>query len=116
MKVHGARRSHPVEVQTQQEHPESSVPVPASDPEGFSENVAILERDGTTYYIVGTAHVSADSVREVEEVIERVQPDVVCVALCETRYAALTDEDQWRRLDIFKVILFLCINKLNFKT
>ncbi|ELZ98866.1 plasmid transfer protein [Haloferax mucosum ATCC BAA-1512] len=39
--------------------------------------------------VVGTAHVSADSVREVEETIEAEQPDVVAVELDEGRYRQL---------------------------
>ena len=80
-----------------------------------SENVEILERDGKTYYIIGTAHVSDESVNEVNHVIETVGPDSVCVELCEARYQALTDENRWKKLDIFKVIregktLFLLAN------
>jgi pheromone shutdown-related protein TraB len=70
----------------------------------LSETVTVLEREGTTYYVVGTAHVSEKSVSEVQEVIERVQPDVVCVELCQARYDALTNDDAWRNLDLFKVI------------
>ena len=70
----------------------------------FSENVTILEDGKKTYYIVGTAHISQKSVDEVQEVIESVQPDTVCVELCETRYKALTDESVWKKLDIFDVI------------
>lgn len=70
----------------------------------FSDNVTILERDGKTYYIVGTAHISQKSVEEVREVIEAVKPDTVCVELCETRFRALTDENVWKKLDIFEVI------------
>ncbi|UVE49791.1 TraB/GumN family protein [Haloferax larsenii] len=40
-------------------------------------------------HVVGTAHVSADSVREVEETIEAEQPDVVAVELDEGRYRQL---------------------------
>jgi pheromone shutdown-related protein TraB len=69
-----------------------------------SEHVAVL-KDGTkTYWIVGTAHVSQDSVREVREVIETVRPDTVCVELCKTRYEALTDASRWKKLDIFQVL------------
>ncbi len=39
--------------------------------------------------VVGTAHVSEDSVREVEETIERERPDVVAVELDESRYRRL---------------------------
>ncbi len=69
-----------------------------------SGNVTLLERDGRKWYLVGTAHVSQDSVNEVSQVIESVQPDTVCVELCETRYTALRDADRWKKLDIFKVI------------
>jgi pheromone shutdown-related protein TraB len=69
-----------------------------------SDTVTVIEHDGRTFYLVGTAHVSAQSVEEVQSVIDEVRPDTVCVELCETRYIALTDEDRWKKLDIFKVI------------
>ncbi|MCE9573751.1 MAG: TraB/GumN family protein [Deltaproteobacteria bacterium] len=67
-------------------------------------SVTVLEAGGTTYYIVGTAHVSARSTEEVREVIELVQPDVVCVELDKGRHDALTRDSAFRDLDIFKVI------------
>ncbi len=42
--------------------------------------------------LVGTAHVSHDSVKEVEETVERERPDVVAVELDETRYGRLKGE------------------------
>lgn len=80
-----------------------------------SDTITILEDGDRTYYIVGTAHVSKESVDEVRRVIEEVQPDVVAIELDEARYKALTDENRWRSLDIFKVIkqgktLFLLAN------
>lgn len=42
--------------------------------------------------LVGTAHISADSVAEVEETIERERPDVVAVELDEGRYRQLQGE------------------------
>jgi pheromone shutdown-related protein TraB len=68
------------------------------------ENVTRLERDGKEIYIVGTAHVSQQSVDEVSRVIDAIKPDTVCVELCQTRYAALTDNKSWQELDLFKVI------------
>ncbi len=64
----------------------------------------MLEDGERTFYIVGTAHVSEASANEVREVIEAVQPDTVCLELCQTRYDALTDEDRWKKLDVFRVI------------
>lgn len=70
---------------------------------GFG-NVTHLRHEGRDIYIVGTAHVSQRSVDEVQQVIEEVRPDTVCVELDQVRYDALTDEERWRQLDIFQVI------------
>ena len=70
----------------------------------FSDNVTVLKDGDKTYYLIGTAHVSDESAREVREVIDAVQPDAVCVELCEARYRSLIDKDRWKKLDIFKVI------------
>jgi pheromone shutdown-related protein TraB len=67
-------------------------------------NVTLLERDGRRFYLVGTAHISEKSVREVRDTIEKIRPDTVAVELCETRYQAIMDESRWRKLDIFQVI------------
>ncbi len=68
------------------------------------ESVTTLEHAGTTYYVVGTAHVSSRSVDEVRGVIETIKPDVVCVELDKGRYDALTKDSAFRDLDIFKVV------------
>ncbi|MDJ0838595.1 MAG: TraB/GumN family protein [Acidobacteriota bacterium] len=70
----------------------------------FSENVVTLEKGDKTFYIVGTAHISQKSVEEVGQVIDEVKPDTVCVELCQTRYESLTQEDQWKKLNIIQVI------------
>lgn len=69
-----------------------------------SDTVTILKRGDVTFYLVGTAHVSEASVDEVRAVIDRVQPEVVCIELCQTRYNTLINEDAWKNLDVFKVI------------
>jgi pheromone shutdown-related protein TraB len=56
------------------------------------------------FHIVATAHVSKKSVQEVQRVIDELRPDTVCVELCATRYAALTDETRWRKLDVPKIV------------
>lgn len=78
-------------------------------------NIRVIERDGRTIWLVGTAHVSHESVAEVQRVIDEVDPDTVCIELCEPRYQALTDESRWQNLDVFKVLregktLFLLAN------
>jgi pheromone shutdown-related protein TraB len=76
--------------------PEPPTPLPAS--------VTELVHEGTTYYLVGTAHVSQRSVDEVKAVIDQVKPDVVCVELDKARHDALTKDSAFRDLDVFKVV------------
>jgi pheromone shutdown-related protein TraB len=67
-------------------------------------SVSELVSGGTTYHLVGTAHVSQRSVDEVRAVIAGVRPDVVCVELDQMRYDALTRASAFRDLDVFKVV------------
>ena len=67
-------------------------------------SVTTLVAGETTYHVVGTAHVSRRSVEEVRQVIAEVQPDVVCVELCQGRHDALTKDSAFRDLDVFKVV------------
>lgn len=65
--------------------------------------------------LIGTAHVSRQSVQEVQNVIEEEKPDTVCIELCQSRYNSIIDRDRWRKMDIIKVIkehkaLFLLVN------
>lgn len=54
--------------------------------------------------LVGTAHVSKESVRLVNNVIQAEKPDTVCVELCEARYQSIRQKDKWLDTDIIKVI------------
>jgi len=54
--------------------------------------------------LVGTAHVSRDSVELVEQVISSEKPDTVCVELCQSRFQSIKKKDQWLEMDIMKVI------------
>jgi len=67
-------------------------------------SVTTLTRGDTTFYVVGTAHVSQKSVDDVRTVIDTVHPDVVCVELCKSRFDALTNDSAFRDLDVFKVV------------
>ncbi len=54
--------------------------------------------------LVGTAHISKESIDEVKEVIEETQPDTVCVELCAARYETITNADRWKKMNIVKVV------------
>ncbi|XDD44611.1 TraB/GumN family protein [Leptospira sp. WS60.C2] len=59
--------------------------------------------DNTEVHILGTAHISKQSVEEVEKMIQSIKPDVICVELCESRMKSVEDPDYLKKLDIFKV-------------
>ena len=63
-----------------------------------------LTHEGKEIILVGTAHVSKESVQLVTSVIYEEKPDTVCVELCETRYQAIKNKDLWLNTDIVKVI------------
>lgn len=54
--------------------------------------------------LVGTAHVSIESIAEVENTIRTEMPDCVCVELDDGRYAAMMEKNRWESLDIIKVL------------
>jgi pheromone shutdown-related protein TraB len=54
--------------------------------------------------ILGTAHVSRESVREVEETIRSETPDRVCIEIDESRYKALSEGSRWKNLKITRII------------
>lgn len=76
--------------------PEQELTLPAS-----VTGVRVEDKD---IYLVGTAHVSKESVEDVRRTIEAVQPDAICIELCEPRLRALIEKGAWEKMNIFKVI------------
>ena len=60
--------------------------------------------NGRNIILIGTAHVSEESVKEVVQAIENEKPDTVAIELDEKRYQSLNDPDSWRNMDIVKVL------------
>ncbi len=54
--------------------------------------------------LIGTAHISRDSVDTVRRVIAEEAPDSVCIELDQQRYRSLTDTKAWQSLDLVKAI------------
>jgi len=69
-----------------------------------SADVVRLELDGREIVLVGTAHVSRESVDLVREVIRSERPDHVCVELDEQRHKALAEKARWEKLDLREII------------
>ncbi len=63
-----------------------------------------VELEGKTIYVVGTAHVSAQSVQDVRAAVAAVRPDTVAIELCEPRYQGMVKKEAWRHTNIFQVV------------
>jgi len=68
------------------------------------ERISHINIEGRDVYLVGTAHLSKESVDDVRSTIETVSPDTICVELCKSRHKALTQKDNWEKTNIFKII------------
>ena len=60
--------------------------------------------DGSEVLLIGTAHVSRESVEEVREAILEERPEVVAVELCEPRYKVLIDKRGWEETPLTKLL------------
>ncbi len=70
----------------------------------MSDTVKILELSGRRIVLVGTAHVSSQSVDEALAVLASEAPDALCVELDEARWRSMNAPDAWEKTDIVKVI------------
>ncbi|MDL1964042.1 MAG: TraB/GumN family protein [Deltaproteobacteria bacterium] len=73
---------------------------------GIINNEAIhrLNFEDKEIILLGTAHISRESVELVSSVIEEEKPDCVCVEICQSRYQTITQKEKWQKMDIIKVI------------
>lgn len=55
-------------------------------------------------FLIGTAHVSQDSVQEVETIINEENPDRICIELDESRLKNKSEKNNWESMDIKKVL------------
>ena len=72
--------------------------------ESIHSDIRVVECQGRTFYLLGTAHVSQASVELVEQTLQELRPDSVAVELCHSRYHTLRDPERWKNTDIVSVI------------
>jgi pheromone shutdown-related protein TraB len=71
---------------------------------GLPQRVSHVKVGEKDVYLVGTAHISQESVEDVRTTIAQVRPESVCIELCKARYQAMTQADNWRKMDIYRII------------
>jgi pheromone shutdown-related protein TraB len=69
----------------------------------MSENTTTVLLNGNEFKLIGTAHVSRESIEEVRNIICNEKPDMVCVELDQERYNSITQNDNWEKLNLTKV-------------
>ena len=71
--------------------------------EAEEDIVKTIQCNQTEITLVGTAHVSKQSVRTVEEKLSKGYYDCVAVELCPARHENLVKRSWWKNLDIYQV-------------
>jgi len=69
----------------------------------MNDTKMILPLGGKEFVLIGTAHVSRESIDEVSAIIREERPDLICVELDEGRYASITQKESWENLNMIKV-------------
>ncbi|MFW5730583.1 MAG: TraB/GumN family protein [Desulfonatronovibrionaceae bacterium] len=69
-----------------------------------NENVTRVRAGDKDIYLLGTAHVSQQSVEDVKSLAESIKPDAICVELCASRHQVMTQQDVWQKTDIYRVV------------
>lgn len=70
----------------------------------YGPDVHILAHQDRLIFLIGTAHISQESVDLVRKVIKQEEPDCVCLELDDRRYQALIHKERWHSFDIKNVI------------
>lgn len=70
----------------------------------INDTLTILQTEKKIIYLLGTAHISNDSVEEVESVITEKQPDHICIEIDAGRYKVMKEGQSWQNLNIGKVL------------
>lgn len=70
----------------------------------MSQTEKRLVLQGREFILLGTAHISQESIVQVTTSIRAEQPDCVAIELDEQRYASMKNPEAWKNLDIVKVL------------
>ncbi len=70
----------------------------------MESNIIQINYQDKLITLIPTAHVSKNSVELVNETIDEVKPDCICIELDQDRYNTLTEPEKYRNTDIVKII------------
>ena len=70
----------------------------------MSQTEKRLNLNGREIILVGTAHISKESIDQSVQVIRNEMPNCVAIELDEGRYESMKNPDSWKNLDIVQVL------------
>jgi pheromone shutdown-related protein TraB len=70
----------------------------------YGPDVHSIQFEDKQILLIGTAHISQESVDLVQRVIDTEKPDCVCLELDEKRYQAMSRQESWQSLDLKQII------------
>ena len=70
----------------------------------MSQTKKVIETNGKRIVLIGTAHVSKESVEEVEREIRDEKPDCVAIELDQQRFESLNDSEGYKNVDVVKIL------------
>jgi len=66
-------------------------------------NISTVTLNNKEFLLIGTAHVSQESINEVKNIICEEKPDMICVELDEARYNSIIQKENWEQLNLSKI-------------
>jgi pheromone shutdown-related protein TraB len=70
----------------------------------YGPDVHSIQFEDKHLLLIGTAHISQESVDLVQRVIDTERPDCVCLELDDKRYQAMSRQESWQSLDLKQII------------
>ncbi len=70
----------------------------------MAEHITRIKQQGKEIILIGTAHISKESIELVKKTIEEEKPDNVGVELCKSRYDALNNKKEWNNTKVTEII------------
>ena len=70
----------------------------------MSSNTLRITTQDKEIVLIGTAHISRESIDEADRIIREEKPGKVCVELDQGRYASISQKENWEKLNVSKIL------------
>ena len=70
----------------------------------MNSNIVRVTVQGKEFILIGTAHISRESMEEADRIIREEKPGRVCVELDEERYKSISQKENWEKINVSKIL------------